>query len=454
MKNHVIIPRTQRALVLQGGGALGAYEVGVLKSLCDKLTGDKESKRKEPLFDVIAGTSMGAINGAVLVSNVVNRGKTWQEAINELERFWTDDKDGLSSKLDYTKWWWNNGNIGNTVKSNEASRRYYSVKEYLMHGTPKVCTAPLAKGLDNKYGDQKDNLWFSHKIDPLERTVLSYSTDEKSSELEISTSWDKKQPRLLAVAVDVYGGRTVTFDSYFKKIEDPENLLYKGDGINLDHIMASGTLPEFYDFREIGGRHFCDGGLLSNTPFRELLEAHRDYWLGIIHKQKQKKDNQTQKIPDLEVYIVNVHPATRDTVLDNDDHDGVKDRINDIMFFDRNSHYDENAADISTDYVEVINTLRKLARRYTNKEQFDAFENHFQNWLTRAKAKSKSSRLGSRTFKDLLNGSFNLTRVVRIENTSYENSISGKIGDFTSQTVEHLITKGKDDAQKLVLEKA
>jgi predicted acylesterase/phospholipase RssA len=260
-------------LVLQGG-ALGAYEVGVLKTLSNELNGGKRSQRtKEPLFDIIACTSIGAINAAVLVSNIVNRRKSWDNALEQLESFWTDDKDGLSSNPDYSKWWENNkwwdipGNDQNDVQSKEAARRYYSVKEYLTHGTPRVCTPPLIKGFDTKFGDQKDNLWFSHRIDPLEQTILRYSTDQGSKELKIFTSWNKKQPRLLVVAVDVYEGRTVTFDSYFKKAEDPDNALYNDDGIDLDHIMASGTLPEFYDFRKKGGRYFCDGGLLSNTPF-------------------------------------------------------------------------------------------------------------------------------------------------------------------------------------------
>jgi NTE family protein len=61
----------QRALVLQGGGTLGAYEAGVLEILCKKLTeDDKESNNTENrlLFDIVAGTSIGAINGAILVS--------------------------------------------------------------------------------------------------------------------------------------------------------------------------------------------------------------------------------------------------------------------------------------------------------------------------------------------------------------------------------------------------
>ena len=65
------------------------------------------------MFDIIAGTSMGAMNAAVLVSNVVNRKKTWEEAVKELEKFWMDEKNGLSSTPDYSKSWWNEAKITN-----------------------------------------------------------------------------------------------------------------------------------------------------------------------------------------------------------------------------------------------------------------------------------------------------------------------------------------------------
>ena len=146
------------------------------------------------------------------------------------------------------------------------------------------------------------NVWVHHSSKPLEDTIVRHSTDN-NEKLTRSTCWIK-QPRLLVVSVDVADGRTVTFDSYHEKLKDSENSLYDGDGIDIDHIMASGTMPEFYDYREIGGRKFCDGGWLSNTPFRELLQAHQDYWLGII-------DNDKQKTPNLEVYIVNLHPSNQ-----------------------------------------------------------------------------------------------------------------------------------------------
>ena len=63
-KDHDI-PDKQRALVLQGGGALGAYEVGVLKVLCKKfLESSGNNTENRPLFDIIAGSSIGAMNAA------------------------------------------------------------------------------------------------------------------------------------------------------------------------------------------------------------------------------------------------------------------------------------------------------------------------------------------------------------------------------------------------------
>lgn len=100
MDNDNTIPITQRALVLSGGGALGACEIGVLKALCKKLEekkkngddGEKEKEDGRPLFDIVAGTSIGAMNASILVSNVVKRNKTWSQAIMELEDFWTNEK--------------------------------------------------------------------------------------------------------------------------------------------------------------------------------------------------------------------------------------------------------------------------------------------------------------------------------------------------------------------------
>jgi predicted acylesterase/phospholipase RssA len=438
------IPNKQRALVLQGGGALGAYGSGVLNVLCKELA---HEFREGPLFDIVAATSMGAMNAAVLVSNVVNRKKTWEEAAKELENFWTDEGRGLSSTPGFSNLWWEQAKMQKKFSASpEAARRYYSVKEYLKYGTPNVFL-PLPPEPDSKFADQ-DNTWIAHDSSPLQNTIERYSKDENNKEkLSIATSWHNREPRLLVISVDVAEGKTVAFDSYHTKAEDPENSLYEGDGITIDHVMASGTIPIFYKFREIptkGGRKFCDGGILSNTPFRELLQAHRDYWNGII---VEDNDN---KIPDLDVYIINVHPSKQDKVPT--DLDGVKDRINDITFMDRNSHYDEMVANLVTDYTDLIDRLKELAKSYfENIDKRDIiFQNEFESLLKIVEGKTSRVAGEDRKYKDLIKGRFRLTKVIRIENESYEDSISGKVGDFTSQSIRNLIEKGKQDARRVL----
>jgi predicted acylesterase/phospholipase RssA len=71
--NSSDIPKKERALVLQGGGSLGAYEAGAYKALYEALSkkDKEEGKETSSTFDIIAGTSIGAMNAAVLTSYVV-----------------------------------------------------------------------------------------------------------------------------------------------------------------------------------------------------------------------------------------------------------------------------------------------------------------------------------------------------------------------------------------------
>lgn len=90
MSVDMVVPKIQRALVLQGGGALGAYEAGVLNTLCKNLNNEDRENGEENrlLFDVVAGTSIGAINAAMLVSQFLET-QSWDKAAEKLEKFWT-----------------------------------------------------------------------------------------------------------------------------------------------------------------------------------------------------------------------------------------------------------------------------------------------------------------------------------------------------------------------------
>ena len=453
------IPSNQRALVLQGGGALGAYEAGAYSVLYESLS--KRIRDNENIFDIIAGTSIGAMNAAIIVSHVIeNRRqhpswtplKCWEGSAENLLEFWTHNEEGLSSSPDISEWW-------NEAKkptrmftaSPEAMRRYYSVKSYLSrYGTPNVCLLPIPQcGL--KFADQDDKaLQFVSGSTHLQETIERYSKHQKkenNQDLRLATSWHQREPRLLVVSLDVAEGKTVAFDSYYKEADhDPKNSLYDGDGITIHHVMASGTLPLFYRLREIptkGGRKFCDGGILSNTPFKELLQAHSDYWKGAIGKDQDK-------IPDLEVYMVNVHPSKHDK-FSTDDYDSVKERIDDITYSDRNSHYDEMMVNLVTDYTDLIDKLKELAKSHIKtKDESELFENEFESFLKTRQAKSKGPTDEDRKYKDLLRGRFRLTKVTRIEHESHEDSIPGKGADFTSKTIKDLIEKGKQDARRVL----
>ena len=229
LKNNTI-HKPQRALVLGGGGALGAYEVGVLKTLCRKLKEvDKENHEEHRLlFDIVAGTSIGAMNGAVLISRYLetehleDETERWEEAIKHLERFWIEDGKGLASKIqadslnNWNRWrvdeeWYKKVS---SAASKEAARRYYSVQYFFGVGTPRV-NKPLPARPDVKFFDDEYNKWINiHTIEPLKESIHHFA-----SLLPIATAFHKnnrKEPRLLVFSVDVLEGETVTFDSYPK----------------------------------------------------------------------------------------------------------------------------------------------------------------------------------------------------------------------------------------------
>ena len=81
-----------RTLIFQGGGALGAYEVGIYKALYDNLI-EKSLDENRHLFDIVAGTSAGAINATLIVNHVIqNKDKfnPWDGSAETLYQFWHD----------------------------------------------------------------------------------------------------------------------------------------------------------------------------------------------------------------------------------------------------------------------------------------------------------------------------------------------------------------------------
>jgi predicted acylesterase/phospholipase RssA len=396
--------------------------------------------------------------------------KSWDKASEELEKFWTDQLSiksldiGELNKPWYDEWMKRNP----TAASEEAARRYYSVKKLLLNQAQNNMYYLLEYIKDDRFFDTLqlhtqnpsscfNNDWLLHSNKPLRESI------EKYARFPILTDFKNKQPRLLVCSVDVAEGVTVTFDSYpkadgsrkseygnYNNESGYENVIDYSDGVTIDHIMASGALPEFYNHAEVSIhtsdkqkthlRYFWDGGLLSSTPVRELLYAHQEYWKGVEN---------INEIPELDVYIVNVHPSKIDIGRIPTDHNGVKDRQNDITYSDRNSRYDENMTRLIGDYASFVTEMKDLLEeaicKVNDENDKDVLKRKLNDILV-TKTSNKGRKYEARNYEDLIRGRFKLNKVIRIERTNYINSIYGKTGDLTFETIHKLIKEGECDA--------
>jgi hypothetical protein len=189
--------------------------------------------------------------------------------------------------------------------------------------------------------------------------------------------------------------------------------------------------------------------LLSNTPLRELIGEHVLFWekkLGIDGSTKlvdkiwegEGEEVNKLKIPDLDVYIVNLWPP-KEYDIPKDDHDVIKDRKNDITYHDK-TEYDQKVATFVTDYIDLSWDLIKLA-----KENNLPKEKIMGILKKRAKSRQRSGK--ARKYEDLVTGRFDMRRVVRIERKDDRNTISNKSFDFSSDTIQQLIEKGYKEAR-------
>jgi NTE family protein len=207
-------------LVLQGGGALGAYQAGAFEALSEH----------DLAPDWIAGISIGAINGAIIAGNEP------ENRVPRLRSFWERVSSGLQG-IPFM------GDGHHRTAFNDASALLS-----LQFGVPGFFEPRFPAPVVTATGGPT--------------AVSYYSTEPLIRTLDALVDFDylnRKGPRLSVGAVNIRTGNLAFFDRAKEEIKP-------------HHVLASGALPPGLPPVRIGQDYFWDGGIVSNTPLQYVID--------------------------------------------------------------------------------------------------------------------------------------------------------------------------------------
>jgi NTE family protein len=229
-KSHIGLERPPFeyiALLLQGGGALGAFQAGVYQGLAEA--------NLHP--DWVAGISIGAINAALIAGNAP------EHRLEKLHAFWEEiTTQRIFDPLGVAHYWLR-GDLGHVFLNR------LRAGATLLEGAPGFFTPRFPPPYLSPPGTVEATSW--------------YDTSPLRSTLERLIDFDRinfGETRFSVGTVNIRSGNFVYFDSTTHKIK-PE------------HIMASGALPPGCPAVEVDGELYWDGGLVSNTPLQWVVEG-------------------------------------------------------------------------------------------------------------------------------------------------------------------------------------
>lgn len=373
----------ETVLVMQGGGSLGAYECGVYKTL----------ERRGIMFDIVAGTSIGAVNAAIIA------GSRDESSAKTLEQFWftlaeritpsffADNVRSFFSSMFASLY--GNKNVFQPVWSYPASLfGYYSNFSNYTRMPPHLYDAkPLEDTLTKFVDFDKINQHYINSI--ASNSVLGKETKRES-------------PRLIMTCTDIQRSESVTFDS---------------DHMELDagHVIACTGFP-FYglSWTKKDGMYLWDGSLLSNTPLREVIDT----------SPKNLK----------RVYIVNLFPKNQKELPTN--MSDIWHRARDIIHTDKTDHNIRMSKVISR-YLTVMRQMHDLLNNVhmdeSMKDTLFRIEKEYHKLATERGAVIEE-----------------ITKIEREEDVHY----IFEDADFSIDTIRKLIKQGENDAENALQEKS
>jgi NTE family protein len=316
-----------RAVVLSGGGARGAYEAGVLRYILEELPDDLGHP---PRFDVICGTSVGAINATWLAATLDEPSYCFQR-LWYLWRTLTFDRVVAPSL----------GNIFTLVQSLFGMQ---SLDEHLRL---------LPKG--KRGGGILETTFFDRLI----RKELPLDNIARNLERGLLDA-------LTVSATNIATGQTTVFVQTAEGrnlppwTRDPRRVALGGP-VSAEKVLASAAIPLMFPPVKIGHHWFCDGGLRQNTPLSPALRLDANRVLVISLRSRgdwpkpgpfdAPEDAPDAKFPDVGMLIGKLLDAL---LLDPLDYDlSVLERINGILRHGEELFGDDSFTEALNDIVEV-----------------------------------------------------------------------------------------------------
>jgi NTE family protein len=392
-------------LILQGGGSLGAFGCGVFKALANN----------NIKLDIIAGTSIGGINAAIIAGS-----KDAKHPEHLLEQFWLElsesfvdfDKVTLPSSssmpkfieqilLPYTTNYYPYFPTASSEQENYSSTTTNANERAIKMKQLRSFYSSAIFGNDKMFKPrwrQETALTDPEYFAPQKWTYM-YDLAPLVKTLEKYIDYDKLKPngnpnsRLILTAVNILTAEPLTFDSSKQQITSK-------------HILATSAYP-LYNFRWIeveDGVYAWDGGLLSNTPLREAIDA--------------------SPVNDKRIFLVENYPKRVNALPKNLPE--VYHRARDIMFSDK-TEYNVRMSEVITLYLRYIEELYQLIETHMDLTKVDPK----QLKRIRRKYKKYKQERGAE-IKDI----FHITRDEPFPHM-YENA------DFSPETIKNSIKEGE-----------
>src|SRR5919199_5407413 len=358
--------KLENVLILQGGGSLGAFGCGVFKALANN----------NIKLDIVAGTSIGGINAAIIAGS-----KDEKHPEQMLEQFWLElsqsfvdlDKVTLPSSsrslpkfvedmLVLSGYYFYNLPLHWSDQQRNYSSKTMSANEHAIKMQQlKSFYSSAIFGNDKMFKPRwrEENILTDPEYFTPQKWTYMYDLSPLVKTLERYIDYDRLKPngnsntRLILTAVNVLTAEPLTFDSFKQQITSK-------------HILATSAYP-LYNFPWVeieDGVYAWDGGLLSNTPLREVIDASpvNDKRIGIVENHPKRVNALPKNLPE-------VYHRARDIIFS----DKTESNVTMSKVITRYLTYIEELYQLLESNIEKINVrpqqLKRIRRKYKKYKQ-------------------------------------------------------------------------------------